>query len=452
MDLVKNQIVTAKIEDFSETGDGIARVGGMVVFVKGGVPGDECEIRILKVQTSLAFARVERLTVPSEGRVAPDCQAFPVCGGCVFRHVSYETELKYKVKRVTDAFSRIGGVQLAPEEVIGAKSVIAYRNKVQYPVYFNGKKTGFGFYRGGSHEVVGLTRCLNQTPATDALAATVCGFINRFGLTVYDEATGKGLFRHICIRESRDGKQLLCIVLSSEQLPHSRELVRTVCENHPQVSGIVLNVNPRNTNVIFGKNTIRLWGDDTLSDEVGGVLTDLSAVSFFQINREQTNRLYARAAEYAGRGVALLDLYCGAGVIGLSMAGRFNRILGIEILPEAVENARANALRNGAGNAEFICGDASAELDKLGFADSRPDVVVVDPPRKGLERAIIPKIAALTPDRVVYISCNPATCARDLWLFADEGYIAKRLTIVDMFPRTSHVETVVLMSRVEKQV
>jgi len=447
MDLAKNRIVSLKIEDFSEEGDGIARLDGMVVFVKGGVPGDECEARILKVLPNLAYARVERLIIPSEGRVTPDCPAFPACGGCAFRHVSYETELTYKVKRVTDAFSRIGGVDIRPEEVIGAKNRTGYRNKVQYPVYFDGKKVGFGFYRGRTHDIVPLARCLNQTERTDALAADVCGFLNRYGLSVYDEKTGKGLVRHICMRESRDGKQLLCLVVSGRNLPHSREFVRFIRENHPEVVGIVLNINPGVTNVIFGKETPTLWGSPTLPDEVGGVRAELSAVSFFQINREQTDKLYARAAEYAGNGRALLDLYCGAGAIGLSMAGRFKRVLGIEIVPEAVENARANALKNGIEHAEFICGDASKELDRLGFSDSRPDVVVVDPPRKGLERAIIPKIAALSPERVVYISCNPATCARDLRLFKDEGYAARRLTVVDMFPRTAHVECCCLLEQ-----
>jgi 23S rRNA (uracil1939-C5)-methyltransferase len=256
--------------------------------------------------------------------------------------------------------------------------------------------------------------------------------------------------RHICIRESADKKLLLCLVTAAEGPFKVKRLVSSIVSKQPNLVGICQNINPENTNVIFGKKTLCLWGSPTLTDEVAGVFVELSPVSFFQVNREQTAKLYAKAAEYAGRGGLLLDLYCGTGTIGLSMAENFKQVLGIEIMAEAVENARANARRNGRHNAEFICGDAALEIDRLGFAQNRPDVVVVDPPRKGLSGEIIPKISSLSPERVVYISCNPATLARDAKLFAQEGYFVKRLAVVDMFPRTAHVECVVLMSRVEK--
>ena len=447
MELSKNMIIPAKIEDFTEEGEGVARIEGRVVFVKGGVPGDTCEIRILKTEKRLAYAKLERIITPSPARISPDCPHFPACGGCRFRHVDYDAELEYKVKHVTDCLARIGGITLEPEKIIGAARVEGYRNKVQYPVAKSGGRMVYGFFRAGTREVIPASRCMIQPAETDALAGAVVSLASKHGIPAYDPVSGSGCLRHICIRQARDGGLLLCLVTTGRDIPRLNALVKEIRLSHPNLRGISQNINGKNTNVIFGRETINLWGSPTLRDEVAGVICDLSPVSFFQVNRKQAGRLYAKAGEYAGKGRLLLDLYCGTGTIGLSMAENFERVLGIEIVPEAIENARANALLNGRVNAEFICGDAAVEMDRLGFADSRPDVVVVDPPRKGLSPEIIPKIAALEPDRVVYVSCNPATLARDLKLFSAEGYAPKRLSVVDMFPRTVHVEAVVLLTR-----
>lgn len=445
-DLQKNQLHTAIITGYTAEGLGVARISGQVVFVHGGVRGETCSVRILKVLKNIAYARVEEVQEPSPARLEPDCPHFPACGGCDFRHVSYEEELEAKRRRVEDALRRVGGADVTVEEILGAETVDAYRNKCQFPVSPEGRA---GFFRARSHDVVPALDCRLQAPQANAAAAAVEGYLLDFDVPAYDEKAHQGLLRHIYVRTNRDGQALVCLVVNGDRLPGEEELVRRVRAACPETVGVVLNVNRERTNVVLGGAYRTLWGEDTLTDTLCGLAFRLSAPSFYQVNRSQAERLYAKAIEFAGLTgrETVLDLYCGAGTITLAMARRAGRAVGAEIVPEAVENARENARANGVANAEFFCGDAGGIARRLAAERLRPDIVVVDPPRKGLGEDVIPVIAAMAPERVIYVSCDPGTLARDVKRFAEQGYAAARAAAVDLFPRTRHVETIVLLQR-----
>ncbi len=445
-ELAKNQLHTVAITGYTAEGPGVARVDGRVVFVHGGVRGETCVIRILKVLKNVAFGRVEEVLTASPARREPDCPHYPACGGCDFRHVSYEEELEAKRQRVEDALRRVGGAEVSVEEILAAPAVDGYRNKAQFPVSPEGLA---GFYRARSHQVVPALDCRLQAPQAGVVAGAVEAYLREFDVSAYDERTRRGLLRHICVRTSREGQALVCLVVNGESLPHEEDLVRRIRSACPDTAGVVLNVNTQDTNVVLGETYRALWGEDTLTDTLCGLTFRLSVPSFYQVNRVQAERLYGKAAEFAGLTgrETVLDLYCGAGTITLALAGLAGRVIGAEIVPEAVENARENARINGIGNAEFMLGDAGAVAKKLAEERLRPDVVVVDPPRKGLEEAVIEAIAAMSPERVVYVSCDPGTLARDVKRFAGRGYRTARASTVDMFPGTRHVETVVLLQR-----
>ena len=447
-ELQKNQLHTVTIADYSDQGLGIARVDGRVVFVHGGVWGEVCTIRILKVLKNMAFARVEEILEQSPGRETPDCPHYPACGGCDLRHLTYQEELDAKRRRVEDALRRIGGADIPVETILGSQRTAGYRNKSQFPVSPQGLA---GFYRARSHQVIPAADCLLQTPQAGAVARAVEGYLRENRVPAYDEQTHRGLLRHIYVRTDRQGGALVCLVVNGEKLPREEELVRRIREACPTTVGVVLNTNTRRTNVILGEGYRTLWGQDTLRDTLCGFTFDLAIPAFYQVNRDQAERLYDTAVEMAeltGR-ETVLDLYCGAGTITLALSRQAGRVIGAEIVPEAVDNARSNAKNNGVENVEFFCGDAGAVAAHLAAEGLRPDVVTVDPPRKGLEEAVVDTIAAMAPDRVVYVSCDPGTLARDVKRFAQRGYAAKRAVAVDMFPRTVHVETVCLLSKLQ---
>ena len=446
--LQKNQLHTVTVTGYTAEGLGVARIDGQVVFVHGAVRGEICTVRILKVLKNTAFARVEELLERSPARIVPDCPHYPACGGCDFRHLSYTEELEAKRQRVEDALRRVGGADVAVEEILGAEQVDGYRNKCQFPVSPEGR---LGFYRARSHDVVPALDCRLQAPQANAIAAAVEGYMREFDVPAYDERARKGLLRHLYVRTDHLGQSLVCLAVNGERLPHEEGLVRRVRTACPDVVGVVLSVNTRDTNVVLGDAYRTLWGQDTLTDSLCGLKFRLSVPSFYQVNRVQAERLYGKAVEFAGLTgkETVLDLYCGAGTITLAMARYAGRVIGAEIVPEAVENARENAQVNGLQNAEFFCGDAGAVAERLAAQALRPDVVVVDPPRKGLGEEVIPVIAGMGPERVVYVSCDPGTLARDVRRFAEQGYRAVRAVAVDLFPRTRHVETVVLLSKGE---
>ncbi len=445
-ELAKNQIHTVRIEGYSGEGAGVARLDGRVVFVQGALRGELCRVLILKVLKNAAFAKVEQVLEPSDARIRPDCPLFPRCGGCTWRHMSYEEELRLKRQRVQDALSRIGGSDVAVEEIVGAQETLRYRNKAQYPVSPQG---AVGFYRARSHEVIEAEHCLLVRPEAETAAAALREWMRRFHVPGDDERTGRGLVRHLYVRSNTKGKSLICVLCNGERLPHEAELVEVLRAACPETVGIVLGVNRERTNVILGREYRTLWGDDRLEDTLCGRSFRLSVPSFYQINHSQCEILYNKAVEFAaltGR-ETVLDLYCGAGTITLTMAAHAARALGAEIVPEAVEDAQENARRNGVANAEFFCGDAGAVAAKLAAEHLRPDIVTVDPPRKGLGEDVVRMIARMAPERVVYVSCDPATLARDVRRFDAEGYRAVRAVAVDLFPRADHIETVVLLTR-----
>ncbi len=443
---VKNQIYTAEILGYSTEGLGIARIGGQVVFVHNAIRGEVCDILILKVGKSAAFGKAVAWQTVSPHRREPDCPYYRQCGGCAYRHMDYAEELWAKGRRVQDALTRLGGSAVEVEEIWGAAETLHYRNKSQYPVSADGK---VGFYRARTHQVTDLSACLIQKPQADAAAGALRGYMAAHHMPGYDERTGTGLVRHLYVRTNARGQSLLCVVVNGESLPREDALVAALRGAVPEAVGVVLGVNTRRSNVILGDRYRTLWGEDTLTDTLCGHTFRLSIPSFYQVNREQAEVLYRRAVEYAGlTGTELvLDLYCGAGTITLTMADKAKRVIGAEIVAPAVENARENAAANGVENVEFFCGDAGDIAARLAAEALHPDVICVDPPRKGLAPEVIDAMAQMGPQRIVYVSCDPATLGRDVKLLAQKGYQAARATAVDLFPGTAHVETVVLLSR-----
>lgn len=444
----EGQLVPLTVEGYASDGAGVARLDGMVVFVKGGIRGEVCRTRIEKVGRSAIWGRAEGVEEPSPARISPNCPHFGACGGCQLRHMTYEEELELKRRRVEDALRRIGGAEATVPPVLGAASPDRYRNKAQFPVAPGPR---VGFYRPRSHQVIDVEDCLLQTTAAARLRTAVRAWMVQYKVPVYNERTGGGLVRHVYVRTSRSGASLCCLLVNGKSLPREDALVEALRAAEPGLTGVVLGVNRRRDNVILGDSYRTLWGEDYLMDTLCGLDFKLSVPSFYQVNPAQTEVLYGTALEFAGLtgGENVLDLYCGIGTISLCMARRAGRVWGVEVVPEAVENARENAMRNHVANAEFFCGDASDAAARFASEGMRPDVICVDPPRKGLAPEVVEHVAAMGPDRVVYVSCDPGTLARDVGRFAGLGYRPDRVTAVDMFPRTAHVETVVRLVRKE---
>lgn len=448
--LEKNRIYRAHIDGYSSEGLGIARIDGQVVFVHGAVRGETCDVLVMKVLKNAAFGKIAALVEPSPARRQPDCPYYGRCGGCDFRHMSYEEELWAKRARVQDALTRVGGAEVTVEEILGAEQPLHYRNKSIYPISPAGE---VGFYRARSHQVVNVEHCLIQKPEADALAQAVRDYIARFQVEPYNEATGRGLLRHLYVRTSCRGESLACLLINGSRLPHEQEVVDMLRAAAPGVCGVVLGENTRRGNAILGDRYRTLWGRDYLTDTLCGLELRLSVPSFYQVNHDQAQRLYEKALEYAGltgRELAV-DLYCGAGTITQVLARRARHVIGGEIVPEAIRDAEDSARRNGVENVEFLCGDASRLAAELRQRGLRPDVICVDPPRKGLAPDVVEAAASMTPGRIVYVSCDPATLARDVARFAPLGYRPVRACAVDLFPGTAHVETVCLLSKLQSK-
>ena len=444
----KNDILPLTIESIGLNGEGIAHLDGQVVFVSGGLPGEVCDTLILKVGRSAIWGKAVGIRTPSPDRVASDCPQYPKCGGCQFRHMSYAAELEAKRRRVEDAIRRVGGLDLPVSVILRAKNTQRYRNKVQLPVAAGKDGPRIGFFRARSHDVVNVDDCLLQPETASALAHAVRRWMRDYAVPAYDERAHAGLVRHLFVRFSRT-QALCCLVVNGDRLPHEQELVEALRSAAPELAGVVLSVNKERTNVVLGRELRTLWGRDFLEDTLCGLTFRISVPSFYQVNRDQCEVLYSKAVELAGlTGTeTVVDLYCGIGTISLAMARHAGRVIGAEIVPSAVEDAKDNAARNGVTNAEFFCGDAADTAARLAEEGLRPDVICVDPPRKGLAPEVVASIAQMVPERVVYVSCDPATLARDLARFAELGYAAQTAVAVDMFPRTAHVETVVRLVR-----
>ena len=448
----KNDEITVVIEGMTAEGSGVARHEGMAVFVPHAAPGDRLRVVIIKVSKQYAIGKIREILVSGRGRVEPDCPSYPQCGGCTFRHLNYVEECRIKLQRVNDAMRRIGGVNLDAEELIAAASPDRYRNKAQLPFGEAKGQAVFGFYAERSHRIVPFSDCKLQPEIFNAIAQVTANFLNDTPNDLYDETTGKGRFRHLYLRRGfATGEMMVCAVVNANGLVREDEFVRRIRAVSPEIKSIVINSNREKNNVILGQKCRTAWGTDTIRDVLCGVTFEISPLSFYQVNREQAERLYTRGREYAALDgtQVLFDLYCGTGTIGLSMAKSAKAVYGIEIVPDAVDNARRNAAVNGIENAEFLCADAAEGTRQLQQRGISPDVIVIDPPRKGCSVDVIALIDELAPQRLVYISCDPATLARDVARLTERGWRLEKYTAVDMFPRTANVECVCLMTRKE---
>ncbi|MCQ4992461.1 23S rRNA (uracil(1939)-C(5))-methyltransferase RlmD [Flavonifractor plautii] len=441
----EGQLCRLVIDGYASDGAGVARLDGMVVFVQGGIRGEACDVRLTHVGRSALWGRVEEVVNPSPARIFPRCLHYTKCGGCQFRHMNYAEELEAKRIRVEDALRRLGGAEIHVSAILGAEQVDRYRNKAQFPV---AKGPRIGFYRPRSHDVIDVDDCLLQGEAAARLRGAVKEWMAEYSIPAYNERTFTGLVRHVYVRTNRAGRSLCCLLVNGRGVPREVELVRALRRAEPNLAGIVLGVNEKHNNVILGDSYRTLWGEDFLSDTLCGLTFRLSVPSFYQVNPAQTEVLYGKALEFAGLTGAetVLDLYCGIGTISLVMARKAGMVWGAEVVPQAVDDAIANARRNHIENARFLCADAGEAARYLEGEGVRPDVVCVDPPRKGLAEDVVDTIADMGPERVVYVSCDPGTLGRDVKRFAGRGYTLKKAVAVDMFPRTAHVETVVLLS------
>ncbi len=447
----KNQILTGLVDGMSSEALGVVHLDGRAIFVPRALPGEEWELRIVKVTNTAVFARGERLlSAPSPARIEPACPFFGKCGGCDCLHMDYAEELRFKRERVDAALRHIGKQKQGVREILGSKQTEYYRNKAIFAVGDRGGALRFGFYRERSHELLPVERCLIQSPLSCRCAAAVTEFMAREGIPAYDETSGKGVVRHVFCREARKTRDAVCCIVAARGFgARTDALVSHLRERCPELTGIVLNINKTRGNTVLAGEFYPLWGEPTMRDELLGLSFRIAPQAFFQVNPPQAERLYTRAMEYAAADGAelALDLYCGAGTISLCLARHAKRVIGAEIVPQAVENAAENAAYNHIENAEFICADAGEAAAQLARRELRPEVVLVDPPRKGMDEAAVRAVGSMQPARIVYVSCDPATLARDILRFNGLGYVMQEATAVDMFPRTRHVETVVLLSR-----
>ena len=466
--LKKNDEIRLTIDAMTAEGSGIGRYDGMAVFVPNTAVGDTVLCHIIKAKKNYAVGKAFKVFTASKDRVEPDCPVAAQCGGCCYRHVTYEAELSYKHRRVADAFERIGHLEVDVLPVRGSDETLRYRNKAQFPVQLDRNMNPvMGFYASNTHRVVPCENCVLQPELFGDVLTVVREWIIRRGITVYDEQTHKGLLRHVYLRQGHYSHELMvCLVVNGEgprstPVPRVSFLVDALKDTIPGFRTLSINYNPSKTNVILGDETEVVYGDGFIGDTLLGCTFRISPKSFYQVNTPQAEVLYSIAAEKAfgpadstvkapaGKPV-LLDLYCGTGTIGLTMADRCSRLYGVEIVPEAVEDAKRNAAANGIDNATFLCGDAADAAARLRADGVKADIILVDPPRKGLSEPLIQTIADFDPEKIVYISCDPATLARDCARFAEKGwYIAEGVQPVDLFPRTAHVENVCLLKKPE---
>ena len=443
----KNDEFILDIIDVTADGSGVGKIDGMAVFVPLTAVGDRANVKILKTKKTYAYGKLMSLEKPSKSRIDNDCNGFKQCGGCVYRHINYKAECELKEKKVYENIKRIGGVDKAPQPII-CDAPDRYRNKAQYPISLD---YNAGFYAFHSHRIIPCDDCKLQPQIFSQITTAVTEWAKENDISIYNEATNKGFIRHIYIRKAAKTDEIMvCLVINGDFLPESDSLVeklKEICGENLQ--SVQININKKDTNVILGDKCKTIYGSDYITDILCGVKVRLSPLSFYQVNHTMAEKLYEKAKEYAKpQGKNIIDLYCGAGTIGLSMAQESTNIIGVEIVPEAVEDAKFNAKNNGISNARFICADATEAAKQLANEGIKADVVIVDPPRKGCTPEVIKTIADhFAPERVVYVSCDSATLARDIKIFGENGYELVEYTPCDLFPRTSHVECCALLYR-----
>ena len=448
--LKKNQIYTVEIDTYSSDAAGICHINGCAVFVPGTIPGETWEIKILKVLKDRAYGKGLKVIKASPYRIAAECPHYGKCGGCDSLHLAYDEELRFKLNRVNDCLSKIGKQKILAEEIIGSDNVCHYRNKAILAVGESNGKAVSGFFRERSHDIIPVERCLLQDEFSQRTAKAVCEFMSQNKIPAYDELSDKGIVRHVFTRRAvHTEDRLLCIVARKGFGDKTAALVDYLRDKCPELTGIVLNINKSHGNTVLSGDFYTLWGKDYITDDLCGHCFNIAPQAFFQINPPQAEKLYNKAVEFAGldSGMLVFDLYCGAGTISLCLAENAGKVIGAEIVPEAIENAKKNAEANGINNVEFICADAGEAAIMLRDRGLRPDVVVVDPPRKGMYEDAVRAVASMSPDRIVYVSCDPATLSRDILRFESLGYKLEKAAAVDMFPRTKHVESVALLEK-----
>lgn len=450
MSLKKNDIIELEITGFSSEGSGVGHFNGQAVFVTGAAPGDKAECIIIKAKKNYAIGKIKSILKASKDRVIPDCPAFPKCGGCQYRHISYDAEIRIKTDKVRDAFSRIGHLELIPEEAVGANEENRYRNKAQYPVEFSDGRLMAGFYAPFSHRVIDCKNCLLQPAEFSDILKIVARWCEKYKIPTYNENTGKGLLRHIYIRKGFiSGEIMVCLVINGDKIFKKEELITALTKANKNIKTVLLNHNTEKTNVIMGKTETVIFGKGYIEDVLCGKTFRISPLSFYQVNHDQAEKLYEKAAEFAitDSTKVLIDMYCGAGTIGLTMADKVEKLIGVEIVPEAIEDAKINAEINGVKNARFICGDAAEAAKILENEGIKPDTVILDPPRKGCDSSLLETVVNMNPERIVYVSCDPATLARDLAILEEKGYKTRKAIPYDLFPRTVHIETVSYLTK-----
>jgi len=452
-DLKKNMIVETTVEGYSSEGHGVCRVNGRAVFVPRTLMGERWIVRIIKVGSSAVYGRGEQLIVPSSARCEADCPYFGKCGGCDLRHMRYDEELRFKLGRVNDALARIGKQTRSLADILGCDATTRYRNKGIFAIAEKDGLPCCGFYRERTHELIPVEHCLIQDELAERAADAVVRFMRLQEIPAYDETTGHGLVRHVFCRRAADtADAVVCIVSTGGFGSRTEAFVSFLRDACPEVTGIVLNVNKSRGNTVLEGRFHTLWGRPDIRDMLCGNTFTISPQAFFQVNPRQAEKLYQKTLELAAptKDELVFDLYCGAGTISLCLARQAKYVIGAEVVPEAVENARENAKANGLCNVEFFCGDSGEAAKALAERNLHPDLVVVDPPRKGMAEAAVHAVASMLPARIVYVSCNPATLARDILRFQSLGYALTDGCAVDMFPRTSHVETVCLLYHQKK--
>lgn len=447
-----NDITELEITGLGSSGEGVGKAQGFTVFVKGALPGETVRVKLFQVKKSYASGSITEILKASPQRVEPPCPFYKNCGGCQLQHLSYEGQLVVKRQQVKDALERIGhieGCEVLP--VIGMAAPWHYRNKMQFPVAKTDSKIQIGCYAALTHNVIDIDDCIIQKQANNKIMQVVRRWMQQFNIAAYDETTGKGVVRHVMGRVGvKTGDVMAVIITACYDIPHAGELVTMLKSEVGGLKSIVQNINKKRTNIIMGSKNRVLYGKSTIKDKLGHLKFNISPLSFFQVNSEQTEKLYAAALDFAGLngGETVIDCYCGTGTISLYLAQKAGKVYGIEIVEPAIKDANANAAANNIGNAQFICGDAAVEMPALLAQGVKPDVVLLDPPRAGCDKKVLAAIAQVKPQKVVYVSCNPASLARDIAFLTQNGYKAVKAQPVDMFPMTHHVETVCLLRRI----
>ncbi|MBP3952548.1 23S rRNA (uracil(1939)-C(5))-methyltransferase RlmD [Bacillus suaedae] len=445
----KNEQLQVEIEDLTHEGAGVAKVNGYTLFVPKALPGEHVTIKVTKTNKGYGFARLLEINEASPHRIEPPCPIYNRCGGCQVQHLSYEGQLLAKQKQVKDVLERIGGIKDIPiHPTLGMDEPWRYRNKAQVPIGEEGGLVIGGFYQERSHQIIDMDECLIQHEDNDKIVAVVKRIANNYGIRGYDEEKHRGTLRHVVARKGyKTGEIMVVLVTRGQELSHKKQLIDEIQAEIPDVKSIVQNINPKRTNVIFGDQTTVLWGEEYIHDYIGDIKFAISARSFYQVNPEQTKVLYDKALEYAelsGK-ETVIDAYCGIGTISLFLAQRAKHVYGVEIVPDAIADAKRNAELNGISNVDFAVGEAEKVMPWWYAQGIRPDVIVVDPPRKGCDEALLETILNMKPKRVVYVSCNPATLARDLKYLEQGGYKTKEVQPVDMFPHSTHIENVAVL-------